>query len=314
MNKGLMALGRRQENAMTVSMTGFAARKGQGAGHGWAWDLRSVNGKGLDLRLRVPDWIDGLEAALRTELGRALGRGNVSLSLKVARDGAAEGEAALSVNPTVLGAVLRALGEVENAAMGAGVTLAQATAADVLAVRGVLDSSSADEDTAPLRAAILADLPALLADFNAMRAAEGAALQGVIAAQLDRIDALTRAATVESEARRDATATALRDALAKVIANADGVDEARLTQELALIAVKNDVTEELDRLTAHVAAARDLLAEPGPVGRKFDFLMQEFMREANTLCSKAQALALTRIGLDLKTVIDQMREQVQNVE
>jgi uncharacterized protein (TIGR00255 family) len=218
------------------------------------------------------------------------------------------------VNPTVLGAVLRALGEVEAAAMDAGVTLAQATAADVLAVRGVLDMSSADEDTAPLRAAILADLPALLADFNAMRAAEGTALNGVIAAQLDRIDSLTRAATTEAEARRDATASALRDALAKVIANADGVDEARLTQELALIAVKNDVTEELDRLTAHVAAARDLLAEPGPVGRKFDFLMQEFMREANTLCSKAQALTLTRIGLDLKTVIDQMREQVQNVE
>jgi uncharacterized protein (TIGR00255 family) len=299
---------------MTISMTGFAARKGQGAGHGWAWDLRSVNGKGLDLRLRVPDWIDGLEAALRTELGRALGRGNVSLSLKVARDGATEGEAALRVNPTVLGAVLRALGEVEAAAMDAGVTLAQATAADVLAVRGVLDMSSADEDTAPLRAAILADLPALLADFNAMRAAEGTALNGVIAAQLDRIDSLTRAATTEAEARRDATASALRDALAKVIANADGVDEARLTQELALIAVKNDVTEELDRLTAHVAAARDLLAEPGPVGRKFDVLMQEFMREANTLCSKAQALTLTRIGLDLKTVIDQMREQVQNVE
>lgn len=299
---------------MTISMTGFAARKGQGAGHGWAWDLRSVNGKGLDLRLRVPDWIDGLEAALRTELGRALGRGNVSLSLKVARDGATEGEAALRVNPTVLGAVLRALGEVEAAAMDAGVTLAQATAADVLAVRGVLDMSSADEDTAPLRAAILADLPALLADFNAMRAAEGTALNGVIAAQLDRIDSLTRAATTEAEARRDATASALRDALAKVIANADGVDEARLTQELALIAVKNDVTEELDRLTAHVAAARDLLAEPGPVGRKFDFLMQESMREANTLCSKAQALTLTRIGLDLKTVIDQMREQVQNVE
>jgi uncharacterized protein (TIGR00255 family) len=198
--------------------------------------------------------------------------------------------------------------------MGAGVTLAQATAADVLAVRGVLDMSSADEDTAPVRAAILADLPALLADFNAMRAAEGAALNGVIAAQLDRIETLTRAAKAEAEARRDATAAALRDALAKVIANTDGMDEARLTQELALIAVKNDVTEELDRLTAHVAAARDLLAEPGPIGRKFDFLMQEFMREANTLCSKAQALALTRIGLDLKTVIDQMREQVQNVE
>ena len=314
MNKGLTAPVARLGASMTISMTGFAARKGQGAGHGWAWDLRSVNGKGLDLRLRVPDWIDGLEAALRTELGRALGRGNVSLSLKVARDGGAEGEAALRVNPTVLGAVLRALGEVEDAAMGAGVTLAQATAADVLAVRGVLDMSSADEDTAPVRAAILADLPALLADFNAMRAAEGAALNGVIAAQLDRIETLTRAAKAEAEARRDATAAALRDALAKVIANTDGMDEARLTQELALIAVKNDVTEELDRLTAHVAAARDLLAESGPVGRKFDFLMQEFMREANTLCSKAQALALTRIGLDLKTVIDQMREQVQNVE
>lgn len=299
---------------MTISMTGFAARKGQGAGHGWAWDLRSVNGKGLDLRLRVPDWIDGLEAALRAELGRALGRGNVSLSLKVARDGAAEGAEALRVNAPVLTAVLAALAEVEQAAMTAGVTLAQATAADVLAVRGVLDQSSSDDDTAPLRAAILADLPALLADFNAMRAAEGAALNGVIAAQLDRIAVLTRDAKVEADARRDATASALRDALAKVIANTDGVDEARLTQELALIAVKNDVTEELDRLTAHVDAARALLAESGPVGRKFDFLMQEFMREANTLCSKAQALTLTRIGLDLKTVIDQMREQVQNVE
>lgn len=297
---------------MTISMTGFAARKGQGAGYGWGWDLRSVNGKGLDLRLRVPDWIDGLEAALRAELGRALGRGNVSLSLRVARDGGEE--VPLRVNAPALQAVLKALGQVEEAAMGTGVTLAQATAADVLSVRGVLDTGTADEDTAPLRAAILADLPALLAEFSAMRAAEGAALQGVIAAQLDRIEALTLDAKREAEARRDAQASALRDALAKVMANADGMDEARLTQELALIAVKNDVTEELDRLTAHVAAARALLAEEAPVGRKFDFLMQEFMREANTLCSKAQALRLTRIGLDLKTVIDQMREQVQNVE
>lgn len=299
---------------MTVSMTGFAARKGQGAGHSWTWDLRSVNGKGLDLRLRVPDWIDGLEAALRAELGRALGRGNVSLSLRVARDGMGEGAEGLRVNRPALTAVLRALSEVETAAMEAGVTLAQATAADVLTIRGVLDTSAADEDTSPLRSAILADLPALIADFNAMRAAEGAALHAVIAAQLDRIAALTAEAATEAEARRDASATALRDALAKVMANADGVDETRLAQELAMIAVKNDVTEELDRLTAHVAAARALLAETGPVGRKFDFLMQEFLREANTLCSKAQALALTRIGLDLKTVMDQMREQVQNVE
>jgi uncharacterized protein (TIGR00255 family) len=299
---------------MTISMTGFAAARGQGAGHSWAWDIRAVNGKGLDLRLRVPDWIDGLELALRGELTRALQRGNVSLSLKVARDGLADGAEGLRVNTPALAQVLAALKQVEDAAMEAGVTLGQPTGADVLAVRGVLDTSSAEIDTAPLRAAILADLPALLRDFNAMRAAEGAALHAVITAQLDRIATLTAEAATEAQARRDASAATLRDALARVLANAEGVDETRLAQELALIAVKNDVTEELDRLSAHVQAARALLAEAAPVGRKFDFLMQEFMREANTLCSKSQALALTRIGLDLKTVIDQMREQVQNVE
>lgn len=299
---------------MTISMTGFAARKGQGAGHSWAWDIRSVNGKGLDLRLRVPDWIDGLELALRGELGRALQRGNVSLTLKVARDGLGDGGDGLRVNQPALSAVLAALGEVEAAAMAAGVTLAQATAADVLAVRGVLDASAVEADTAPLRASLMADLPALLAEFAQMRAAEGAALNTVIAGQLDQIARLTAEAATEAASRRDAAASALREALARVLANAEGVDESRVAQELALIAVKNDVQEELDRLAAHVTAARALLDESGPVGRKFDFLMQEFMREANTLCSKAQALALTRIELDLKTVIDQMREQVQNVE
>ncbi|MBN2630573.1 MAG: YicC family protein [Rhodobacteraceae bacterium] len=298
---------------MTVSMTGFAARKGQGAGFTWAWDIRSVNGKGLDLRLRLPDWVDGLELALRAELQKALSRGNVSLSLRVSRE-AEQAEAGLRVNAPVLSAVLAALRDVEDAAMAVGVTLGQATAADVLAVRGVLETSATDDDTAPLRAAILADLPALLADFSAMRAAEGAALQAVIAAQLDQIAALTVTAQIHAEARRQTASAVLREALARILDHADGADEARVAQELALIAVKQDVTEELDRLRAHVDAARSLLAETGPVGRKFDFLMQEFMREANTLCSKAQALELTRIGLDLKTVIDQMREQVQNVE
>ena len=299
---------------MTISMTGFAARKGQGAGHGWMWDIRSVNGKGLDLRLRVPDWIDGLEALLRAELGRALQRGSVSLSLKVARDGLSDGVEGLRVNPAALSAVLQALGAVEGAAMGQGVTLRQASAADVLAVRGVLDSSAADSDAGPLRAALMADLPDLLAALQAMRAAEGLALQKIIAAQLDQIAALVGTALVEAAARRDTQSSALREALTRVLANADGVDETRLAQELAMIAVKNDVTEELDRLAAHIDAARALLADAGQVGRKFDFLMQEFMREANTLCSKAQSMALTRIGLDLKTLIDQMREQVQNVE
>lgn len=297
---------------MTVSMTGFAARRGAGAGFGWAWDIRSVNGKGLELRLRVPDWVDGLEVALRAELQKAMGRGNVSLSLKLSRE-AGEGPV-LRVNEEVLSGVLAALARAEAVAMAAGVTLAQATAADVLAMRGVLETGAVEEDTAPLRAAILADLPALLAEFQAMRQAEGAALQGVIGGQLDRIAALVADARAQAEARRDKAGDALRAGLARLLENADGLDEARIAQELALLAVKQDVTEETDRLTAHVAAARALLAETAPVGRKFDFLMQEFLREANTLLSKSQDLALTRTGLDLKTVIDQMREQVQNVE
>ena len=298
---------------MTVSMTGFAARKGQGCGHTWAWDIRSVNGKGLDLRLRVPDWIEGLEPALRTDLGRALQRGNVSLTLKVTKEGG-DAEGGLRVNHGVLAQMLAAISDIEQAAMAAGVTLAQASHADVLVMRGVLDQSGADEDTTALRTALMADLAPLLADFQAMRAAEGTALAAVIAAQLQLIADLTASAAAQSAARAATAQTTLRDALTRVLANADGVDPARLAQELALMAVKTDVTEELDRLAAHVTAARGLLGCAGPVGRKLDFLMQEFMREANTLCSKAQSLALTRIGLDLKTVIDQMREQVQNVE
>ena len=296
---------------MTISMTGFAARKGQGAGWSWVWDLRSVNGKGLDLRLRVPEWIDGLEPALRSELGKALQRGNVSLTLKVSRE-QGDAEAALRLNAAGLTAVLEALRQVEDAAMATGVTLAQATAADVLATRGVVEAGGAEVDTAPLRAAVLADFPALLAAFQAMRAAEGAALAAVIGGQLDVMAGLTADAAKGADARSEAAAVALRAGVARLVA--EGLDETRLAQELALLAVKSDVTEELDRLTAHIAAARALLGEVGQVGRKFDFLMQEFMREANTLCSKAQSLALTRIGLDLKTVIDQLREQVQNIE
>lgn len=297
---------------MTISMTGFAAAKGQGAGYAWAWDIRSVNGKGLDLRLRLPDWIEGLEAALRADLARALQRGNVSLALKVSRDtGGAE---VLRVNTDILRAVLLALGTVEQAAMETGVTLAQASQADVLSQRGVLENGADAEDTTALRAAILAGFPALLADLKAMRATEGAALHSVIAAQLDRIATLTQDARIATDARADLQADTLRAQIARIMGNVDGVDLARLAAELALLAVKTDITEELDRLDAHIAAASALLADTGPIGRKFDFLMQEFMREANTLCSKAQDIALTRIGLDLKTVIDQMREQVQNVE
>ena len=299
---------------MITSMTGFAAGRGAGAGYTWAWDIRSVNGKGLDLRLRVPDWIDGLEPGLRADLQKAISRGNVSLSVKVMRDGLGDDTPALRINDTVLRAVLAALSGIEAQALAAGVTLGQATAADVLGQRGVLDSGTGDEDTTALRAAILAGFAPLLAEFTAARRSEGAALAAVIAAQLDRIADLTAAAATEAALRLQSQSAALRQSVAMVMQAADGVDATRLAQELALIAVKTDVQEEVDRLSAHVEAARALLSDAGPIGRKFDFLVQEFMREANTLCAKAQALSLTRIGLDLKTTIDQMREQVQNVE
>ena len=296
-----------------ISMTGFAARRGSGAGFTWAWDLRGVNGKGLDLRLRLPDWVDGLELAVRADLQKAITRGNVSLSLRATQDTGAE-DAAFRLNPAQLAAALAALRRVEQAAISSGVTLRQPTASDVLTLRGVLDQTAQEHDTTALRAAILADLPALLQDFADMRLQEGTALAGVLAAQLDRVASLTTDAQLETATRATTQADLLRDSLARILSATDTVDETRLAQELAILAVKTDITEELDRLAAHVIAARALVADTGPVGRKLDFLMQEFMREANTLCSKAQSLALTRIGLDLKTVIDQMREQVQNVE
>ncbi|KRS18291.1 YicC/YloC family endoribonuclease [Roseovarius indicus] len=292
-------------------MTAFAAAKGAQDGFSWTWEMRSVNGKGLDLRLRVPDWVDGLEAGLRARAGKALGRGNVSLNLRLVRD---DGAGALAVNAAQLEDVLTAMAEVENRAMARGVTLAPATAADLLGLRGVLDTGAGEDDTTALCKTLLADFETVLAAFLDMRATEGRALAAVLTAQLDDIERLTDAAAQAAEARKPEMEQAFKAALARVMETADTADEARIAQEMALIAVKADVTEELDRLRAHVAAARDLLAAGSPVGRKLDFLSQEFNREANTLCSKAQNKALTATGLELKTVIDQMREQVQNVE
>ncbi|QEW26871.1 hypothetical protein RIdsm_02677 [Roseovarius indicus] len=296
---------------MLRSMTAFAAAKGAQDGFSWTWEMRSVNGKGLDLRLRVPDWVDGLEAGLRARAGKALGRGNVSLNLRLVRD---DGAGALAVNAAQLEDVLTAMAEVENRAMARGVTLAPATAADLLGLRGVLDTGAGEDDTTALCKTLLADFETVLAAFLDMRATEGRALAAVLTAQLDDIERLTDAAAQAAEARKPEMEQAFKAALARVMETADTADEARIAQEMALIAVKADVTEELDRLRAHVAAARDLLAAGSPVGRKLDFLSQEFNREANTLCSKAQNKALTATGLELKTVIDQMREQVQNVE
>lgn len=294
------------------SMTGFAARKGQTGAYSWGWDMRSVNGKGLDLRLRIPEWIDGLETAVRSAVTAAAARGNISLALRVQRDDA---QVPLRVNAAQLARVMEALAEIEQAAHTAHVSLSGTSAAEVLSIRGVLDTTvTEDEDTGPLLAALLADLPVLLSDFNTMRAAEGAALHQVLLDQMARIEQLTADAARAAEARKPQVADTLRTNLARVLGHSDGADPTRVAQELAMLAVKADVTEEIDRLGAHIKAGRDLMSAQGPIGRKLDFLTQEFNREANTLCAKAQSTDLTRIGLDLKAVIDQMREQVQNVE
>lgn len=296
---------------MLYSMTSFASGSGAFDAYTWTWELRSVNGKGLDLRLRVPDWIDGLEAKLRARLTQSLSRGNVSLSLRVQSE---EQTGSLTVNSAQLTDVLTAMNTVEAQAMDMGLSLAPANAADVLNVRGVLEVASTEQDTGPLCAAMMVNFDALVDSFLDMRSAEGASLETVLSGQLDRIAELTGQAAKAAEARKADMADTLRAQLARVLDNSDGADEARVAQELALLSVKADVTEEIDRLGAHVQAARDLLTAGSPIGRKLDFLSQEFNREANTLCSKSQSVDLTAIGLELKTVIDQMREQVQNVE
>ncbi len=296
---------------MIRSMTGFASGNGALAPHSWGWEVRSVNGKGLDLRLRVPDWVDGLEAGLRKQLGDAVARGNVTCNLRIARD---ENTGGLTVNAAQLDTVLDALHQIEARAMDAGVSLAPSKATDIVTMRGVLEQANTVDDVATLAKTLLAEFTVVLADFNAMRASEGAALEMVLQAQLTEVETLTTQAAAMAQDRKAEMAQTLQRNLARVLENSDGVDADRLAQELALIAVKSDVTEEIDRLHAHIGAARELLVQGGPVGRKLDFLMQEFNREANTLCSKAQNSALTRVGLALKAVIDQMREQVQNVE
>lgn len=298
-------------NSSLNSMTGFAAQQGQSAPYSWSWDIRSVNARGLDIRLRVPDWIEGLEQGLRRRLSKALGRGNVSLVLRIQRE---ENQSELQINPDQLLRVVQALSRVEQAASEAGLVLSPTSAADILAQRGVLEAAEHSDDSKALAKQLTTDFETLLDGFLQMRAAEGQALTDVMQHQVAAIESLTAEAAKAAAARKPHMAASLKENLTRILDNSDGADAARVAQELALIAVKTDVTEEIDRLGAHVLAARDLLRSQVPVGRKLDFLMQEFNREANTLCAKSQSAELTRIGLDLKATIDQMREQVQNVE
>jgi len=299
------------------SMTAFAAQQSTAHDATWGWDIRSVNGRGLDIKVRLPDGLSALEADIRKQIAMHAARGNVSVGLRLHR---AQSDGALEIDQDRLDVILAALDQIQDRAFDKGVTLGQPTAADVLNQRGVLvakQTEAADQLQDPLRRSF----GACLADFMQMRDAEGAALHEVLTAQVTEIESLTAQAVEAAKARTGALKSQMDAALARIMDEAP-VDPDRIAQELAILALKTDITEEIDRLKAHVKAARDLLAAGAsddaatvePVGRKLDFLTQEFNREANTLCSKAQSTQLTQIGLALKAVIDQMREQVQNVE
>jgi uncharacterized protein (TIGR00255 family) len=295
---------------MTIaSMTGFAREADVSGPFRWAWEMRSVNGRGLDIRLRTPTGYEAFGEEARQRLGKAVARGTCHVNLSVTR---AEGAAQIRINEAALAAVLDVLNRVK---LPEGVR--PASLDGLLNLRGIVDLG-ADDDSPEHQKVLAVDLRAGLeravAGLVAVRAEEGLALAAVLDEQLARIETAVAAAEANPARRPEAIRARLAEQVAVLLEAAQGLDPQRLHQEAALLAARADIREELDRLTTHVAAARALLAEGGACGRRLDFLAQELAREANTLCAKANDVSLTAIGLDLKATIDQFREQVQNVE
>lgn len=292
-----------------MSMTGFARAAGAGFGYRWAWELRSVNGKGLDVRLRLPPGQDHLDQPARERIGGRLHRGSLQASLSLQREASAT---KLKVNEELLASLLELMRRV-----GGEIAAAPPTLDGILAIRGVVETVDAEDDpeaVAAVSARILDDLDIALAELVVARAREGAQLGAILGARLDEVDRLRTAAETAPARTPEAIRARLAEQVANLLGASPALDPDRLYQEAALLATRADIREELDRLEAHVGAARALLAEGGAVGRKLDFLAQEFNRETNTLCSKANDRSLTAIGLELKAAVDQLREQVQNLE
>lgn len=294
-----------------VSMTGFARVQGQQGGVSWIWEARSVNGKGREVRCRLPsNGFDSLEAAAREKASARFQRGNINLGLALHRTQSAAG---YRINTDLLDRLIGLLPHLRTKLPGAP----PPTLEGILGIRGIVEpveEEDSEEARAALEKALLADLDRVLDSLAGMRAAEGANLQAVLLGLLDRIEELRAAAEACAAAQPPAIKARFMARLAELMEGTPPLPEERLAQEIALLAGKADIREELDRLAAHVTQARDLLGKGGAVGRKLDFLCQEFNREANTLCSKSADVELTRIGLDLKATIEQFREQVQNIE
>lgn len=292
-----------------ASMTGYARANGAVPGIAFSVELKSVNSRGLDIRARLTPGYDALEPEIRRRINKALSRGAVTVNLNIDREG--EGGRVV-INQAALDAVLAAVADISSR-----MNLPRPTPDGVLALKGVLEQHDAPLDADAeerLHAAIYAAVDTALGDLQAARQAEGLHLRDILLGQIAEIARLRELAEAHPGRGRDVILARLKEQIADLLASGAGMSEDRLAQEALLLATKADIREELDRLKAHIAAARQLLADGGPVGRKLDFLSQEFNREANTLCSKSNAVELTAIGLDLKAVIDQLREQVQNLE
>jgi uncharacterized protein (TIGR00255 family) len=302
-----------EDRVPLASMTGYGRAEGADAQVGWAWEARSVNGKALEIRCRVPAGLDRLESQARAMVGKQLKRGSINLTLTVARSSGAQ---PFRINRELLQVALQTMSELQRDGK-----VAPPTADGLLRIKGVVEPEeqvSPDPETEQAReAAMLQTLEQALRRLAEARLAEGKHLKDVLSQHLTRIGALCQAAAASAGAQPAAIRDRLHKQIADLLGAASPMSEDRLAQEAAMLAQKADVREELDRLRAHIEQANGLLqaAERGePIGRKFDFLCQEFNREANTLCSKASEIELTRIGIDLKSAIEQLREQVQNVE
>ncbi len=291
------------------SMTGFARGHGESGGYAWAWEIKSVNAKGLDLRLRLPPGWDAVEPPVRSKTGEALARGTVYATLNVERPGKTP--------------LVRLNEDVLNAVLGTVKSLASRVDADrprldgILAIKGVIevvDAEEGEDERRAVEAAVISGFGAVLTNLIENRRREGDALGRILSGRLDEIAVLIDRAEAAAARRPDAVKQRIADQVAALLEASDRFDPDRLHQEAVLIAAKADVREELDRLAAHVEQAQMTVMKGGAVGRRLDFLSQEFNRESNTLCAKANDLELTNIGLELKGVVEQFREQVQNLE
>jgi uncharacterized protein (TIGR00255 family) len=291
------------------SMTGFAQNSGEKDGLHWQWEIKSVNGKALDIRFRLPSGFEGLETAARASLSQHIKRGNLQVVLTTSGTIAAD---TVVVNEAVLEQVLGIAERLRDRIGGMPLN-----AEALMGLRGVLDVVQPLQSEAEMESRVNGVRQSLEVAAKALdktRREEGARLANVLSFQLDKIESLTTAARDCPARSVEAIRARLKEQVARLLETGATFDPDRLHQEAIMISTRADIQEELDRLFGHVEAARALMASPEPAGRKFDFLAQEFNREANTLCSKALDKTLTNIGLELKTVIDQMREQVQNIE